>query len=169
MIAESVGAASPRRAGAGALRTILAAGAVAGVLDILYVIIFYAFRNVSPARILQSVAAGLLGREAAVKGGTATAALGLGLHFVIATGAAAVFYAASRKLRFLVEKPIVGGLLFGTGAWLFMQLVVLPLSAVPPRSFPPAEWHVGFIAHLTCVGLPIAFVARWLEGSSARA
>jgi hypothetical protein len=145
-----------------AVRAIVIAGLVAGTLDILYVIVFYGMRGASTQRILQSVSAGLLGRDAAVKGGAATAAFGLALHFIIALGAAAVFYAASRKLRFLVEKPLLGGVLFGAGAWLFMQLVVLPLSAVPPKSFPPPEWWVVFIAHITCVGPPIAFVVRRL-------
>jgi hypothetical protein len=145
-----------------AWRAIFAAGLVAGVLDITYVIVIFGFRGVRPARILQGIAAGLLGREQALQGGAATAALGLALHFTIALGAAAVFYVASRRLRFLVEKPVLGGVAFGAGVWLFMNLVVLPLSANPPKSFPPPQWWIVFIAHLLCVGLPIAFVVRRL-------
>jgi hypothetical protein len=143
-----------------AARAILTAGLIAGALDILYVIVFYGVRGVPATRILQGIAAGLLGREAAGKGGLATAALGLGLHFVIALGAAATFYAVSRRLRVLVERPVIGGLVFGVAVWLFMNLIVLPLSANPPRTFPPAQWMPVFIAHLVCVGLPIALIVR---------
>ena len=143
-----------------AARVILTAGLIAGALDILYVIIFYGVRGVPATRILQGIAAGLLGRDAAGKGGLATAALGLALHFVIALGAAATYFAVSRRLRVLVERPVIGGLLFGVAVWLFMNLIVLPLSAIPPRSFPPPQWVPVFIAHLLCVGLPIALVVR---------
>ena len=136
------------------------AGLAAGVLDILYVIVFYAFRSVGPIRILHGIAAGLIGREAAVKGGWVTAALGLGLHFVIALGAAAVFYAASRKLRVMIERPAISGMLYGVVVWLFMNLAVLPLSATPPKSFPSPTWLPVLIAHLFCVGLPIAWIVR---------
>src|SRR6185503_14804050 len=89
-----------------AAKVILAAGLIAGALDILYVIIFYGVRGVPATRILQGIAAGLLGREAAGQGGLATAAPGLGLHFMIALGAAATFYAVSRRWRALLERPV---------------------------------------------------------------
>jgi len=44
--------------------------------------------------------------------------------------------------------------------WLVMNLVVLPLSATPPKAFPSPIWIPVLIAHLTCVGLPIALLAR---------
>lgn len=143
-----------------AWRAIALAGLVAGVADIAFIIVYYLLQNVPATRVLQGIAAGALGRDAAVKGGIATAVLGLALHFVIAFGAAAVFYVASRKLRWLVEKPILGGLVYGVCVWLFMNLAVLPLSATPPTSFPGATWRPVLFAHLTCVGLPIALITR---------
>jgi hypothetical protein len=38
--------------------------------------------------------------------------------------------------------------------------LVLPQTKTPPASFPPPSWEPVFIAHLVCVGLPIALVAR---------
>lgn len=143
-----------------AWRAIVLAGLVAGAADIAFIIVYYLLRNVPAARVLQGVSAGALGRDAAMKGGMATALLGLALHFGIALGAAAVFYVASRKLRWLVEKPVVGGLFYGVCVWLFMNLAVLPLSATPPASFPGATWMPVLFAHLTCVGLPIALITR---------
>lgn len=160
VVATSEIGAPPNASSPSALKAILWAGLVAGALDILYVIIFYAWQNVPANRILQSVAAGLIGRDAAFKGGSGTAGLGLALHFLIALAAAAVFYAASRRLRVLLERPIGCGLLYGVAVWLCMNLVVLPLSATPPKSFPPPSWGVGLAAHLFCVGLPIALLVR---------
>ena len=141
---------------------ILWAGLVAGALDILYVIVYYAvaFTGVGAAQILKSIAAGLLGRDAARAGGNGIVLLGLGLHFVIAFGAAAVFCVAARRFRVLVAQPWISGPLYGVAVWLTMNLVVLPLSANPPKTFPSNQWVAVLIAHLVCVGLPIALIAR---------
>ena len=145
-------------------RATLSAGLLAGACDILSVILFYRVRGVSAERILHSVAAGALGREAARDGGIATAALGLGLHFVIAFAFAGFFcVVASRRPR-LLKAPLLIGPVYGALVWLVMQRVVLPLSAVPPPSFPPPDWVPAFIAHLLFVGPPIVFRARrWLR------
>ncbi|MES2696242.1 MAG: hypothetical protein V4773_22410 [Verrucomicrobiota bacterium] len=145
-----------------AWRAIFWSGLAAGVLDIGYIIVYYLLKNVPASAVLQGVAAGAVGRATATKGGMAMAALGLAFHFFIAFCAAAFFYAASRKLRWLVEKPVLGGLVFGVGVWLFMNLAVLPLSATPPAKFPSPTWLPVLIAHLVCVGLPIAFITRKL-------
>ena len=80
------------------LQAILIGGLIAGALDITCAFIFSYIRSGrSPAFVLQSVASGVLGRDA-YQGGTKTAALGLGFHFVIALTAAAVYVLASRAL-----------------------------------------------------------------------
>ena len=79
--------------------------------------------------------------------------------------AAAVFVAFSRTLRWLVAYPLVSGPIYGVFVWLVMHLAVLPLTATPPKTFPPANWMPVLIAHLVCVGLPIALAVRWREGT----
>ena len=79
--------------------TVLWAGLAAGVGDTLLALVLF---QVSPVRIFQSVAAGLLGRDS-FQGGVATAALGMFLHFFIATTAAAVYVAASTRLKLLLK------------------------------------------------------------------
>jgi hypothetical protein len=151
----------PRR---GAVRAILAAGLAAGALDLAYVIVFYAikFPAVGAVRVVQGIAAGAVGREAAAQGGAATVVLGVVLHFGIALGAAAVFHAASRVWRGLVARPWASGLGYGVAVWLFMNLVVLPLSATPPKARFSPVWPWILLAHATCVGPPIAWaVRRW--------
>jgi uncharacterized membrane protein YagU involved in acid resistance len=144
-----------------ALRAILLGGVIAGTLDISYACIFsYLMRRTSPVRILQSVASGALGASA-FTGGNKTAALGLVFHFLIATTAAAVYYLASRQLRVLVNQAIICGLLHGVIVYLFMNFVVLPLSAIPFKmSYPWPALIGGLLIHMFGIGLPIALVTR---------
>lgn len=136
-------------------RAILWAGLTAGALDITAACITnYLRAGMSPVRVLQSVASGLLG-PGAFEGGAPVAALGLLLHFVIAFGAATLYVLASRKLRFLVEHPVVCGLLYGAVVYAFMNSVVVPLSAAPFEI--PYNW-VGLTVHLFCIGLPIGLI-----------
>ena len=113
----------------------------------------------SPVRILQSVASGLLGPDA-FKGGASSAALGLLLHFFIATVAAAVYYAASRKLTALLRRPVLFGALYGVAVYVFMNHLVVPLSAVPKRPFDLGQAAILVVVHVVCVGLPIALAIR---------
>ena len=141
-------------------RAILWGGLAAGVLDLAAALVTNGWRGVAPIRILQSIASGLLGAES-YQGGSGTAALGVALHFLIALAAAAVYYAASRRLKFLTRRAMVAGLLYGVAVYLLMNLVVLPLSAFPHRvSFAPASLVTGLIIHMLCVGLPIALAVR---------
>ena len=100
---------------------------------------------------------------AAFRGGAATAALGLFLHFVIAFGAATVFWLASRVIPLLVRYYVIAGLLFGGAVYLFMNRVVLPLSAISRASLappPPIGLINGVLAVMLLVGLPIAIATR---------
>lgn len=141
------------------IQAVLSAGLTAGALDITAAFGFYALRGVSPVRILQSVASGLLG-SAAFTGGAPAAVLGAFLHFFIALVAAAVFYLVSRRLTFLVRQPVLSGASYGVAVYLFMNHVVLPLSAVAKRPFALDAALIMVAIHIACVGLPIALVVR---------
>src|SRR5882724_12395117 len=134
-VADSVKAISFARPRA--LETILYGGLVVGILDLLFAFTFYGLiLGVPSLRIFQSVAAGLLGRTAAIEGGVRTFLLGILLHFVVATCIATVYYLASRMLPVLIRHPVVSGLIYGMIAYLGMNYVVVPLSAIGPRSAP---------------------------------
>ena len=137
------------------------AGLIAGILDMTDALVFYYLRGVKPTRILHSIASGLLG-PAAYRGGWKTAALGMALHFVIAFGAATVFYIASRKLRFLTRHAVISGLLYGGAIYLFMNRVVVPLSRAARSTAPQQMIPLvnGVLAVVLCVGLTIALVIR---------
>ena len=130
------------------------------MLDITDAIVFYYLRGVSPVTILQSIASGLLGANA-FRGGSQTAILGLVLHFVIAFGAATVFYLVSTRVRGLWRQPLLAGAAYGLVVYAVMNFVVLPLSAFAVRPFQVNAAFFNLIfAHIVCVGWPIALAAR---------
>jgi len=135
-------------------------GLIAGTLDLTAACVYSWLRaNVSPITVFQFIASGVLGRES-FTGGAKTAVLGVALHFLIATVATAVFYFVSRKWLFLVERPIVAGLLYGIPVYLVMNFFVLPLSQVQQRPQPLSARIVNLVILMFCIGLPIALIVR---------
>jgi hypothetical protein len=134
-----------------AVLAIAVGGLTAGILDLIQALILFG------PRVPLAIAGGLLGRQA-FRGGAGTYALGIVLHFFIAFSAATIYYAASRKLVFLREHPLVCGLFYGAAVEEVMNLVVLPLSALHARG--PYELHdliLGLVVHMIVIGLPIAY------------
>ena len=145
-----------------ASKSIFWGGLIAGALDLTGAcVVSWVRAGVMPMRIFQSISSGLMG-SAAYTGGAKTAALGVVLHFLIATIWTVVFYAASRKLRFLLEQPILWGLVYGVFVYGFMNFVVLPLSALPPPRTPPTLTGrlIQMLIIMFCIGLPIALIVR---------
>ena len=71
------------------------------------------------------------------------------------------YYAASRKLGFLKEHPLVCGSVYGAAVELVMRLVVLPLSALHARGpYELKDLILGLLVHMVVVGLPISFSVR---------
>ena len=151
-----------------AVRAIVWGGLLAGVGDITFAFVASGLGGVGPVRVLQSVASGLLG-AAARDGGLATAALGAVLHFLIAFIWATVFWLASRKLKFMVQHPIVCGLIYGHVVYFFMYFVVLPLSAIYFQlAYTPFSVLLNSAGHMLLVGLPIALAASKFTNQTGR-
>src|SRR5688500_871953 len=113
-------------------KVIFLSGLIAGTLDLTAACVSAWLRNgATPLRVSQFIASGAIG-TVAFTGGYKSAVLGVALHYLIATTAAAVFYLASRKLRFLIKWPVPMGLLYGVFVYLFMYFVVLLRSAITP-------------------------------------
>lgn len=143
-------------------RTVLWGTLAAGTLDISAAIVTWMLRDVPAMRVLQGVAAGLLGREAR-DGGWATAFLGLALHYLIMSVIVATFFFASRRLPMLVRRWFLAGLAYGVAVYIVMTFVVVPLSAFPGNPIPPWSQIVqGVLVHMFCVGVPIAWVTSWI-------
>lgn len=143
-----------------AIQTIFLGGIVIAILDIILAIGFWAlYRDVPPQAILQSIAAGLLGK-AAFSGGAQTVWLGAGLHLFIAFGIAAVYYAGCRLWPVLLQKPAIAGPLYGIVVYLVMTYVIVPLSQASSGEFNLAWFLASIFSHVVLVGLPLAFIAR---------
>ena len=133
---------------------ILTGGLIAGTLDLLQACILFGWH------IPLAIAAGLLGPQA-LHQGPATYILGVGLHFFIATTATAIYYFVSRRLPFLVEYPLVCGLIYGAIVEDVMNLIVLPLSALHSTGpFELRDLLQGLLVHMVVVGLPISYSVR---------
>ena len=136
------------------------AGVVAGTCDIAYAILYYGWKGVPAERILQSIASGLLGKDA-FEDGWVSAAVGLGLHYMILVIAAALFWRATRHWAWPRQEPVVAGLVYGLLIYAFMNFIVLPLSAYPfPLRFPLLTTATGLLVHMVGVGLPISLITR---------
>ena len=137
--------------------TVFSGGLLAGTLDILYACVFWAAKaDLPPSRIFQSVAAGLLG-DASFEGGTATAALGLFLHFFIASTMAVTYYLAARRWSLLARRPVPLGIAYGLLLYVVMNYVVVPLSAAGSGSRDPLWVGLSVAVHAFLIGLPIAW------------
>jgi len=147
-----------------AFHTVVLGGLAIGILDFIDASTFFPlYFGMTVARVWQSVAAGVLGREAAVAGGWNTAALGIFLHFVVAFCVATVYFLLSRNVSLLIRQPVISGLIYGMAANYVMQFVVIPLSAIGWRSSP---FDLGstlnsLLGHALFVGLPVALIASW--------
>lgn len=147
-----------------AFETVVYGGLAVGALDFLDASMFFPlYYGITVERVWQSVAAGVLGSEAARAGGRGAASLGIFLHFVVAFCIAAVYYLLSRKISFLIRHPVISGLAFGVAAHFVMQFVVIPLSAIGWRSsaFDSVAFLNSIIAHALLIGLPVALIAAW--------
>jgi len=143
---------------------IIWAGLLCGAMDITAAFIVYGQFGAKPIPLLQGIAAGVTGPRA-LNGGTATAALGLFLHFVIAFGAATVYFVMSRWMPFLLQQAVIFGALYGIVVYFFMNRIVVPLSNARKFPFNLKMMVIGVVIHIFCVGLPIALMIRKFGGA----
>ena len=142
-------------------RTILWIGLVAGTLDIAENLVFSQVRGVTPWRVFQYIASGLMGRQA-FESGWASVLLGVGLHYIIALIWTAVFYVVARKFAIVMRRPVLSGLLYGGVVYLIMNFIAVPLSGVPHplRPITLVSRINAVLALLICIGLPISLLMR---------
>lgn len=139
---------------------ILKAGLIAGSLDILL-----AFANawwssgVSPMRVLQFIASGLLGGKA-FQHSYGVALLGLGIHFFISFFWTILFFIIYHHYKKIARSPFSQSVFYGIFVWLVMNLLVLPLTNVPKSDLQWPEAIKGIIILIIAIGLPLAHFAR---------
>ena len=145
---------------------VLVAALVVAAADLLDAIVVWVvlYQKSTVERILQSIASGLLGRDAAFGGGSVTAALGLVLHVVVALGWTVVFWVLLQRWPRLrawttsTRGAVLAGLGYGAVVWLLMDGVVLPLSRARATPVTATWFWIQLATHPFVVGLPIAVI-----------
>ncbi len=150
-------------------RALLYGTLVVGTLDIVDAFVFFGLRSgTTPVRILQSIAGGWLGR-AAYTGGAAAAALGAMTHYFIAFGIVATYFVVSRRVAVLTRHPIACGIVYGVLVYLFMNRVVIPLSAIGTATWPALPVLAnGLLIHAFGIGIPSAVAAASAQKSKEK-
>src|SRR5260370_10828127 len=121
------------------IRAIFWIGLTAGTLDITENLVFNHFRGISPWRVFQYIASGLIGMKS-FQSGWNSVALGVAIHYAIALTWTGIFLFAALKFSTITRHPLLSGVIYGCLVYLIMTFMVLPLSGVP---HPPAEIPVA--------------------------
>jgi hypothetical protein len=149
--ANDLGAARSRRG------IVVCAALLAAALDLTFAFVFYSFQGATPARILRGIAAGLIGRDQALAGGSWVLLLGGALHFLIAGCAAALYYLAARHWPAMMRRWALSGAAFGVAMYLVMHFVVIPLSRLTFH-LPSLPNVIGeLFSHIFLFGMVIAY------------
>ena len=143
-----------------ASQAILYGTLIVGTLDIVDAFVFFGLRSgTTPVRILQSIASGWLGR-ASYSGGLRAAALGAITHYFIAFGIVVTYFVISQRVSVLTRHPIPCGVVYGLVVYLFMNRVVIPLSAIGTATWPALPVLAnGLLIHAFGIGIPSAIFA----------
>ena len=140
------------------LRPLALATAVCGTLDILFAVLLTLWRGREPAAMLRFVASGPFPQ--ATEWGASGSVLGLAVHFALMGIMVAAFVVSARNYPFLLDNPLLSGLVFALVTYVVMNLIVVPLRF--SAAWPPTALGVAtqLFAHIFLVGLPTAFITR---------
>jgi uncharacterized membrane protein YagU involved in acid resistance len=138
------------------IRAALVGGLLAGAIDIAAACIIF---QAPPEPVLQSVAGGLIGRQAAHAGGVQTMLLGAFLQEFISVVAAFIYCFAANRAPILLRQWLIGGIVFGAAVNIFLTHIVGPLSYAKMAPFGSYYWIANLAANMLTFGPPIAFVA----------
>ncbi|MEP6634537.1 MAG: hypothetical protein ABJA62_10040 [Luteimonas sp.] len=131
-------------------------------LDLAFAIGWWSPRGVPPIHIFQSVASWMLGREAAITGGLATATFGFVLQCAVMALICATYFALARRHARLRQQPLRWGALYGGVVYVIQHLLIVPFySAISPAPWLGMPWMLACLAvYVTLVGIPCALFAR---------
>ena len=119
-------------------KRILLTGLIAGTLDILSAYVsFFIETGLISRRMFQYIAGGALGLKNALNGGVPVILLGVFFHYFIAFAFTVFFFFLYRKNKVFGLNKYLAALLYGFFIWTVMNVIVLPLSALPPV---PINW-----------------------------
>lgn len=107
--------------------------------------------------ICKSVAAGWVGRDAAMAGGPPMVLLGFVSDLGIAIVAALVYCVVTPARE--IARPWLNGTLFGLAMFTVMRFIITPLSLAGHGKMAPLVLAESLLVHAFIFGLPVALVA----------
>jgi hypothetical protein len=142
------------------LKTIIVTGFIAGTLDIIAACTsYYISTGKDPLNVLHFVAAGLFGKSAS-DGSINMKLAGLLIHFAIAFSFTIFYFLIVARSAFVKRSWLVSGILYGLFTWVVMNLLVLPMTKLPPATFKLNKVILGASILVVCIGIPIAYSAH---------
>lgn len=148
-----------RLAGSIAWPAVLYGGLAIAAIDFSYCVLFWSPQGVAPMRILQGIAAGALGK-ASFSGGAATALLGVGFQWLIASSFVLAYAMVAQRLDVLARHPRRYGIAYGMLLYIVMSRIVVPLSAAPEPAQPNWAWMLANVPMFAVFGTLAALFAR---------
>ena len=143
------------------MKRILLTTLIAGTLDILaaYINIYIRTGHLSK-HMFQYIAGGALGLKNSLNGGIPVILLGIFFHYFITFSFTLSFFLLYRKNRVFGINPYLAALFLGIFIWAGMNLVVLPLSALPTGNFDLGKALIDALILSVAIGLPVSMSAR---------
>ena len=138
-------------------KAILFTGLLVGTLDMLAAVTVY---QTSPGQIFKFIASGAFGAGRAFSGGSIMVVWGVAFHYAIAFAWTIGFFFVYPWLPMLWRNKYLTGVLYGIFIWSIMNLIVIPLSAIPANTFHLTSAAIAASILIVAVGLPIAFLAH---------
>ena len=137
---------------------VVKAGLIVGTLDILAAFLYFFIKTHSnPLTVLKFISSGLFGKEA-FDGGSEMLLAGLVLHYTIALAFTIFFFWLYPKLTIFSQHKIVTGICYAIFISIIMNLVVIPLSKIPHRSF-DLNAIINVVILMLSIGIPLAYLA----------
>lgn len=138
--------------------TIIKAGLIAGTLDILSALSYYYIKTgKNPVNVLKYITTQVFGKTFFTDE-NAMAAMGLLIHYFIAFVWTIIFFLIYPRIKFLFKNSIVTGLIYGIFIWLIMNLVIVPLGALPKAPFKLSPAIINMLILMIAVGTPISLI-----------
>lgn len=143
---------------------LLLGGYTVATFDMAFAIAWWAPHGVTATRIMQTIAAWVLG-PAAYTGGTASALLGAVLYGHLMWGVVAFYNWLAKRHPVLLRRPLSCGAIYGAIAYVFIFHGLGPLLSGRAADYSDAGWAVAcVVVFMTLVGIPCALFSRAASG-----
>lgn len=141
-------------------KAVLLTTLVAGTLDIIAAHIHVTITTGQfPTKMFYIIAGGAIGKETALSGGPPVFALGVFIHYFISLCFTLFFFLVYPAVNKVLSNKYLNGLLYTLFAWLTMNFIVLPLTALPQKPFVlDINKVIGFLIFIVVFGMPISLM-----------